>query len=289
MGWWEHHLSASEPNAEPLPQNAAAAPETAAPGRTGFAALPHPSQSSSAYSFLSQNRSNLGGPAQRGTACSPVCRVLGDNTSGVPDLRRLLAIPVARNRGHRQASWYDEVQLLAHIPLWRRRDGCRLVFVCNDKTPSSRCQSSTDRVACRLFLFSKPSLSRPWRPAGVRSHGPPGPPPKPVLDRPKSEFAASVSVAHALCGTSPRYHGAMDQTGGLLFAQARGTILAVQLHSIRVAVPGIIEVYSVGSIPATKYRGAPDREPSPPGPWALVHFPQERRPDVKVENLPTMR
>lgn len=44
-------------------------------------------------------------------------------------------------------------------------------------------------------------------------------------------------------------------------------ILASQLRSIRVNVPGFIEVYSVGSMSATKYRGAPDREPSPPGPW----------------------
>ncbi|KAH8776306.1 hypothetical protein F5883DRAFT_544335 [Diaporthe sp. PMI_573] len=41
--------------------------------------------------------------------------------------------------------------------------------------------------------------------AGFRSHGPSGRRPKPVLDRPKSEFAGSLSAANALCG---RHHAA---------------------------------------------------------------------------------
>lgn len=54
------------------------------------------------------------------------------------------------------SQWYV---LLAHFPPWQGRDGCRLVFVCNDKTSSSGCQSSTDGVACRfLEALTFPSL-----------------------------------------------------------------------------------------------------------------------------------
>jgi len=56
--------------------------------------------------------------------------------------------------------------------------------------------------------------------------------------------------------------------------------------SIRVAVPGFIEVYSVGSVPATKYRGAPDREPSPSGAWALVHPPKNGARTSKSRTCP---
>lgn len=55
------------------------------------------------------------------------------------------------------------IRLLAHIPPWQGRDGCRLVFVCNDKTSRSGCQSSTDGVACRfLEALTFPSLRPCW-------------------------------------------------------------------------------------------------------------------------------
>lgn len=101
------------------------------------------------------------------------------------------------------------VHVFAHIPPWSGRDGCRLVSVCNDKTSRSGCQSSTDGVACRSSRspqFLVPSL-RPA--AGIRSHGCSGRRPRPVLDRPKSEFAGSLSAASALCG---RYYGKLHQT-----------------------------------------------------------------------------
>lgn len=108
------------------------------------------------------------------------------------------------------------VHLLAHFPPWQGRDGCRLVFVCNDKTSRSGCQSSTDGVACRfLEALTFPSL---WRHAGIRSHGCPERRPRPVLDRPKSEFAGSLSAANAL---GERHNGTILQTRGLLVAQSR--------------------------------------------------------------------
>lgn len=72
------------------------------------------------------------------------------------------------------------------------------------------------------------------------------------------------------------------QTRALLSAQARLLFLPFSPIHTGASVPGFIEVYSVGSSSATKYRGAPDREAI-----TLVH-PQEQRPDVKVETSPTM-
>lgn len=94
--------------------------------------------------------------------------------------------------------------------------------------------------------------------------------PRPDLDRPKSEFAGSLSAAKALCGR--HYGNDPSDEREPCYLPRLACYSCLQPRPYGANVPGFIEVYSVGSMSAPKYRGAPDREPSPPGapgPWSI--------------------
>lgn len=123
-------------------------------------------------------------------------------------------------------------QSYTYSPTFRRGRGETVAVWClyaMTKTSRSGCQSSTDGVACRLSGFLEAlTFSRPCcEPAGVRSHGFRERGPRPDLDRPKSEFAASLSAANPLYG---RHNGNTPSDESPAICPGSTAILAIQPH-----------------------------------------------------------
>lgn len=111
-------------------------------------------------------------------------------------------------------------------PAVEGRDGCRLVFVCNDKTSSTTCLSSTDGVACRLFCSGSPHFSRPGSVCWVQESWTET---KTCLGSSKVRVRRQPERSKCPLRTSPRCYAIMDQTGPAI-RPGSTAILAVQLR-----------------------------------------------------------